>query len=96
MFGILAISAYGVGRLTAVAVLAVLLIALVRRGLRRGAFTDWIAAVAVALLLAGAVLRAGGDDAWASGEGAQMRAGFIAGCESSAGRLWTATACSRS
>jgi hypothetical protein len=84
---ILAISAYGVGRMTAVAVLAVLLIARVRRGLRRGAFTDWLAAAVVAVLLAGAVLRAGGDDAWASGEGAQLRAGFIAGCENSAASI---------
>jgi hypothetical protein len=87
MLETLAISAYGAGRMTAVAVLAVLLFALVRRGLRRGAFTDWIAAAVVAVLLAGAVLRAGGDDAWASGEGAQLRAGFIAGCESSAASI---------
>jgi hypothetical protein len=84
VFDVLAMSAYSAGRMAAVAVLAVLLIALVRRALRRGAFTDWIAAAVVAVLLAGALLRAGGDDAWASGKGEQMRAGFLAGCENSA------------
>ena len=87
MLEIFALSAYDAGRMIGVAVLAVLLVALVRRGLRKGAVTDWIAAAVVAVLLAGALLRAGGDDAWASGEGAQLRAGFIAGCEHSAASI---------
>jgi hypothetical protein len=87
MLEILAVSAYGAGNIIAFTVLAVLLVALVRRGLRKGAVSDWIAAAVVAALLVGGVLRAGGDDAWASGEGAQLRAGFIAGCENSAGSL---------
>jgi hypothetical protein len=87
MLEILALSAFDAGRMAGGAILAILLVALVRRAARKRAVTDWIAAAAVAVLLAGALLRAGGDDAWASGEGAQLRAGFIAGCESSAGSI---------
>jgi hypothetical protein len=88
---ILAVSAYDAGRYAAYAVLALLLVALVRRirsGRRspRSRLTDSIAACVVALLLGTGVVRAATDgDPWSSEEGVEMRAGFLAGCESSAG-----------
>jgi hypothetical protein len=51
----------------------------------RSRLTDGIAALVLAVLLIGNIARGtGGDDkqdAWSSGQGAQMKAGFIDGCE---------------
>jgi hypothetical protein len=82
-------SAYEAGQALAMVVLAALLVALVVRAVRRKArlgqlpVTDVIAAVIVTALLVASVARLGGGDQtdpWASQEGKELRAGFIAGC----------------
>jgi hypothetical protein len=82
-------SAYETGRFLGMATLAVLLVALIRRIANpakapRARKTDAIAALVVAaLLIAGLARIAGGDDKsdpWKSGQGAEMKAGFIDGC----------------
>ncbi len=85
-------SAYASGRLLGLVVLALLLVLLVRRIVLarrtpRSRLTDSIAACVVAALLVAGVMRAAGDEggSWSSAEGTEMRAGFIQGCESSAG-----------
>lgn len=91
MLTILAVSAYDSGRYAAWVVMAILLVALVRRILSarrraRSRLTDSIAACVVAVLLISGVVRGSGDGpSWSSDEGAQLRAEFVDGCESTAG-----------
>jgi hypothetical protein len=84
-------TAYQTGQYLAMATMAVGLVLLIRRAINqnrpsRSRGTDVIAAVVVAVLLVGGLVRLGGEgdrnDPWKSGEGAQMKAGFINGCES--------------
>jgi hypothetical protein len=89
-------TAYQTGQYLGMATLAVVLVLLVRRGINhdrqsRSRGTDLIAALVVAALLIAGVVRLGGDgdrgDPWKAGEGAQMKAGFINGCESTSAGL---------
>ncbi|HMJ97328.1 MAG TPA: hypothetical protein VK486_15855 [Thermoleophilaceae bacterium] len=84
-------TAYETGHYLAMAAMAVGLILLIRRAIdqnrpSRSRGTDVIAALVVAALLIVGVVRLGGDgdrnDPWKTGEGAQMKAGFVKGCES--------------
>jgi hypothetical protein len=84
-------TAYQTGQYLAMATMAVGLVLLIRRGIdqsrtSRSRMTDLIAALVVGVLLVAGLVRVGGDgdrnDPWTSGEGAQMKAGFINGCES--------------
>jgi hypothetical protein len=87
-------TAYQTGQYLGMAMLTVLLVLLIRRGINqsrpsRSRATDVIAALVVAALLIAGIVRLGGDgdrdDPWKTGEGAEMRAGFINGCESTSG-----------
>src|SRR4051812_46406488 len=86
-------SAYQAGQYAATATLAVALVALIVRLLKRtastrGRRTDALAALVVAALLAGSVIGLSGEDApdtWETQQGVEMRAGFIAGCNNSSG-----------
>jgi len=78
------------------ATLAALLVGLLRRCANptkppRARATDAVAALVVAVLLVANFVRPFGDDdrddPWKNGQGAQMRAGFIDGCNSSTGGL---------
>jgi hypothetical protein len=90
---LLAVSAYQLGRSIGTSLLVLLLVALVWRTLssrrsRRARVTDGVAAAVVAaLLVAGATRPSPVDDlpdAWSSPAAAELRAGFIAGCEQTA------------
>jgi hypothetical protein len=89
-------TAYRTGQYAAIVTLAVLFVALIVRGSkgtgrpRRSRVTDAIAAIVVGVLLLGNAGRLGGDDSsdpWESQPATELRAGFLAGCESDAGRL---------
>jgi hypothetical protein len=89
--GTLAATAYQTGQTAGMVTLAVLFLALMRRLVRpnrsaQARWTDGIAVLVVAGLLIGNTVRmSGGDDSgsdpWRSGQGAQMKAGFIDGCQ---------------
>jgi hypothetical protein len=93
MESLAASTAYQTGRYLALIVLAALLIALIARLRRtdrapRARLTDGIAALVVVALLATGVVRATGDGdepgrEWEGNQAAEMKAGFIAGCENS-------------
>jgi hypothetical protein len=89
-------TAYQAGRYIGMATVAAVLVLLIRRGIdqsrpSRSRATDAIAALVVGVLLIVGLIRLGGDgdrnDPWKSAEGAQMKAGFINGCESTAAAL---------
>lgn len=54
----------------------------------RSRLTDGIAALVIGILLVVNIVRLGGDDdSWRRGEGPEMKAGFIAGCEDAPGNF---------
>ena len=89
----LALSAYAAGRTAGTLVLAALVVLLLLRAFaglgrkqaaRGSRVVDLGVAAILGVLLAGSLLT-GRADGWDGGEGKQMRADFVAGCESSAG-----------
>ena len=90
----LAMTAYESGQVAARATMALLIVLLVRRFLRRLRASDAVAAIVLAVLLVGALVRAsggsdvdtaaagasGGSASWSSAYGTNMRAGFMDGC----------------
>ena len=89
-------TAYQTGQILGMAALAALLVALIRRWMNartesRARTTDAIAAVVVAALLIGGIVRlvagADRDDPWKTDQGVQLKAGFMAGCHDSANGL---------
>ena len=89
--GTLAATAYQTGQALGMVTLAVLFLALMSRLVRlnrsaHARWTDGIALLVVAGLLIGNIVRmSGGNDSgsdpWTSGQGAQMKAGFLDGCQ---------------
>jgi hypothetical protein len=86
-------TAYDTGRSVGMVTLGVLLVALIRRiarlrKARRARITDAIAALVVLVLLIVNLVRLGdSDDSWDSAKGAEMKAGFIDGCQSTSGTV---------
>jgi hypothetical protein len=89
----LALSPYAAGRTAGTLVLVALVVLLLLRAFgglprkqpaRGSRVTDLGVAALLGVLLAGSLLT-GRADGWDGGEGKQMRADFVAGCESSAG-----------
>jgi hypothetical protein len=88
-----ALSAFAAGQMLGKLTLAVLFVLLVlrafdvlprRKPVRNGRATDLAVAALLGVLLAGSLLT-GRADAWDGTQARELRAGFLAGCETSAG-----------